>query len=93
MEKIVVHSRRQTTPIHTIALEDKRNRKRLRRLALATGGTHRFVTSDTSFNVLIEDLTSKDSEDVVYAVQCIAKGGNTLGQRQQYRPAQILIGL
>jgi hypothetical protein len=93
VEQIVANSRRLHVPIHTIALEDKRNRKRLRRLALATGGTHRFVTSDTSFDVLIEDLTSKHPEDVVYAVQCIAKGAKTLGQRQQYRSAQILIGL
>jgi len=92
VEQIVVNSRRRNTPIHTIALEDKRNRKRLRRLALATGGTHRFVTRDASFDVLMEDLTSQDPEDILYAVQCIVKSGTTLGG-QHGRAAPALIRL
>ncbi len=93
VEQIVANSQRQHTPIHTIALEDKRNRKRLRRLAQASGGTHRFVTSDANFDVLIADLTSKDPEDVFYAVQCIAKNRSTLGGRQLSRATPVLIRL
>ena len=91
VEQVVAASGRQHTPIHTIALESRRNRKRLRRLSQATGGSHRFVSVHGEQRVLLEDLTSNAPDDVCYAMQAIARRGNLLGQQQRQRAAAVLV--
>ena len=93
VEQIVAAQNRHSTPIHTIAFEDKSNRKRLRRLAEATGGTHRFVSSNDQHDELLDELKSEDSDDAVQAMQSIAKSGDMIGAARRRRAAPILIGM
>ncbi len=91
VEQIIVANGGSYTPIHTIAFEDKRNRKRLRRIAQATGGTHRFVSRQSVEKVLLEDLKSNSSDDVVYAMRSIVQRGDSMNQRNRRRAAPVLV--
>ncbi len=74
IETIIKKMRKGAVPIHTIAFEDLGNRKRLRRIASATNGTHRFIGNVSDQELLLDDLASHNASDVVFGLQSLIDG-------------------
>lgn len=74
IETIIKQMRKGAVPIHTIAFEDLGNRKRLRRIANATNGTHRFIGNVSDQELLIDDLRSHSASDVAIGLQGLIDG-------------------
>ena len=79
--------RKDAVPIHTIAFEDMLNRKRLRRIAASTHGTHRFVGSESKSQLLVDDLVSGDLRDVAFGMQGLVEGTYSAGNVRTLRAA------
>lgn len=92
IERIIQKHRKQVVPIHTIAFEDLQNRRRLRSLAVATNGTHRFVGNISDQDLLLVDLRSRKSDDVAYAMQCILEGTHRVRDEAHLKTTVALIG-
>lgn len=93
IEQIIVRMRKDSVPIHTIAFEDMRNRRRLRRIASETNGTHRFVGSVSGEMLIINDLSSNNMSDVAYAMQCLIDETHRLHSDEAiFRAANLILG-
>ena len=93
IEQVVAANQRDYSPIHTIAFEDKVNRRRMRDLAQSTGGTYRFVSGDETNNVQVEDLQSSNEQNVQEALGWILHAGLRIEQQRRRRLAPELIYL
>ena len=71
IETLLDRHRKSKVPIHTIAFEDMVSRKRMRRLAHGTLGTHRFVGHMSDQDLLIDDLRSNNRFDIAFGLRSI----------------------
>jgi hypothetical protein len=85
IERIIERKRQDAVPIHTIAFEDILNRRRLRRIAAATSGTHRFVGNVSDQDLVMTDLRSRNAGDVAYAMQCLSEGTHKIRDDKHLR--------
>lgn len=91
IERIIANYRKSIIPIHTIAFEDVKNRRRLRRIASGSAGTHRFVGNVSDQDLVISDLGSQNASDVVYAMQCLIDGTHKLRDNRHLLAAAQMI--
>lgn len=91
IERLIQQNRKDAVPIHTIAFEDTLNRQRLRRIASATHGTHRFVGNVSDQELLLMDLASKNSSDAAYGMQCLIDGTHQIRDDRHLRMAANVI--
>ena len=82
VEQIIRRHLRRSIPIHTFAFEDIYNRRRMRNIATATGGTHKYIGSTSEEHLLVTDLKSNDPVDVSYAVTRITQHPKCLSHDQ-----------
>ena len=71
VERIIDRYLKNSIPIHTIALEDIVNRRRLRNIATLTAGSHQFIGSQSNEDLLLQDLASEHYADTDYALDSI----------------------
>ena len=79
-EQIVKRHLNLSIPIHTIAFEDLLNRRRLRNIATATHGTHKFIGSQSESSLLLSDLASGLPVDTLYAARQIVDDAKVLSE-------------
>ena len=92
IETIIKRYRKDAVPLHTIAFEDTLNRPRLRRIATATHGTHRFVGNVSDQNLLLMDLRSRNLNDVAYGMQCLIDQSSKVRDDRTLKAVAGLIG-
>ena len=92
IERIIAKHEPHTIPVHTIAFEDMLNRRRLRRIAHRTNGTHRFVGPVSDQDLLLVDLRSRKQDDVAYAMQCIIDGTHKVRDKVHLKKTVGLLG-
>ena len=91
IERLLEKYRKDAVPIHTIAFEDMLNRKRLRRIATGTDGTHRFVGQVSQQDLLLDDLRSNHPADVAFGLRSILDGSQKLYDERHFKRAVALV--
>lgn len=88
----IIRKQRRKIPIHTFAFEDLINRRRLREIAVATGGSHKYIGSHSQEQLLLADLYSSAPKDHRYAVQSLIDDPRQISRDQSVlRATQRLV--